>query len=85
LITSDGDVYHYRIHILLGKYNNNSLDEILNILNNHDFDKDIYAENPYIDPQCNDLEDFVLSGFFYFRGQTYRLDNGQKVNSSDTI
>ncbi len=82
LITNEGDVYHYRTHFLIGKYHNIPIDEILNILSNSDFDKIIYEENPYFDKECNDSEDFVIAGFFYFKGQAYRIDDGQKVDIS---
>jgi hypothetical protein len=40
---------------------------------------------PNISPECNDSEDFVLPGFFYFRGQTYKIENGEKVDISTAL
>jgi hypothetical protein len=82
LITNNGEVYDYKTHMFIVKYDNSNIDQIINFLsiqfNNHD----IYSNYPNIDPECNDSEDFVLPGFFYFRGQTYKIEDGQKVDIS---
>jgi len=85
LITNNGEIYDYKTHIPILQYNNSNIDEIVNFLsiqfNNHD----IYSTYPNIDPECNDSEDFVLPGFFYFRGITYKIEDGQKVDISTAI
>ena len=85
LITNNGEVYDYKTHILIVKYDNSNIDQIVNFLsiqfNNHD----IYATYQNISPECNDSEDFVLPGFFYFRGQTYKIENGEKVDISTAL
>jgi hypothetical protein len=67
------------------QYNNSNIDQIVNLLsvqfNNHN----IYEIYPNIGPECNDSEDFVLSGFFYFRGQTYKIEDGEKVDISTAL
>ena len=85
LITSNGEVYDYRTHILINDYKNDSLDKILNILEVNHCNDNIYLRCPHMDPECNDSEDFVLPGFFYFRGQTYKLENGEKVDISTAL
>ena len=85
LITNNGEVYDYKTHILIVKYDNSNIDQIVNFLsiqfNNHD----IYATYQNISPECNDSEDFVLPGFFYFRGQAYKIEDGQKVDISTAL
>ena len=85
LITNNGEVYDYKTHMLIVKYDNSNINQIVNFLltqfNNHD----IYTTYPNISPECNDSEDFVLPGFFYFRGQAYKLDDGQKVDISTAL
>jgi hypothetical protein len=85
LITNNGEVYDYKTHILIVKYDNSNIDQIVNFLsiqfNNHD----IYTTYQNISPECNDSEDFVLPGFFYFRGQAYKIEDGQKVDISTAL
>jgi hypothetical protein len=76
LIANNGEVYDYRTHILILKHKNSNIDEIVNFLsidNNHN----VYSLHP-----SNTSEDFVLPGFFYFRGQSYKIEDGQKVDIS---
>jgi hypothetical protein len=85
LITNNGEVYDYKTHMLIVKYDNSNIDQIVNFLsiqfNNHN----VYSTYPNIDPECNDSEDFVLPGFFYFRGITYKIEDGQKVDISTAL
>lgn len=85
LITNNGEVYDYRTHISIARYNNSNIDQIVNFLSRDNNNHNIYSTHPNIDPECNDSEDFVLPGFFYFRGQTYKIEDGQKVDISTAI
>ena len=84
LITNNGEVYDYRTHILILQYNSTT-DQIVNFLSNGNNNHNVYSTHPNIDPECNDSEDFVLPGFFYFRGQAYKIEDGEKVDISTAI
>jgi len=85
LITNNGEVYDYKTHMFIVKYDNSNIDEIVNFLSTQFNNHNVYSTYPNIDPECNDSEDFVLPGFFYFRGITYKIEDGQKVDISTTI
>lgn len=84
LITNNGEVYDYKTHMFIVQYNNN-IDQIVNFLSTQFNNHNIYEIYPNIGPECNDSEDFVLPGFFYFRGQTYKIEDGEKVDISTAL
>jgi len=78
LISTIGEIFDYRTHISLKKYENNDINSIINDLNNNLLKINNEADI-FIDEKCNDSEDFVIKGYYYFKGQVYDKKTNKNI------
>jgi len=78
LISTLGEIFDYRTHILLKKYENNDINSIINDLNNNLLKINNNADI-FIGEECNDSEDFVIKGYYYFKGQVYDKETNNNI------